>query len=290
MPTATAVNTEIPKGENRTRQFTQSSKTAEVSITKDQLDKLAKLQSKMKIVLLSDSMLSKIRTPEFQRALDTRRTPEIVRSITHGMFIPPVTLAEIDGDLFILDGQHRLEARKRVPFPLYAVIVPMNYKEATRNFVVSNTTQARVSLQHRLKVDTTEAVAEIRKIAVEIGCTSHQVYSVLAGLANTYSDILKHGLVHQKDMELAKKLLSVWSTDSRWGTGRKTVYDSPGILRTLGRFAGKAKDPIKMARKLQELDFSKVGTIGKHCGSSWTAQNTMREFIIEKLFVQGDLK
>jgi hypothetical protein len=67
------------------------------------------------------NQLSSVETPVFQRALDETRVVELIQYVKTKLDEnkPPVlgviSLAKISGKLYILDGQHRLEAFRRIP-------------------------------------------------------------------------------------------------------------------------------------------------------------------------------
>lgn len=241
-----------------------------------------------KIMPVTDELAHEIKTPEFQREYSPLRTPKILKNVAKGSFIPPICVADIGGSLYVLDGQHRLEARRKVAFPLYAIIVPMTEKQATLDFIVMNTTSVRVSMKHRLKVDPTEQAVRIRTIAKDLNATPAQVYVFLQAWKQDSGNIV--GYIKPEDFKAAEQILGFWAQDPRWNAQRKTIYDTQSMIKCLGYFTSRAGKPLEIAKKLHaKLDMRMGGTLAGKSGSTTSAQKLMRQYIKEVVFVEEGL-
>lgn len=248
-----------------------------------------KRKEEQRTVLLDDEMIAEIKVPDYQWKLNTDRIPFIKSSVTKGIYIPPIVLAAVDGELYIMDGQHRLEARKRMDFPLHAHIVPMDKKMAARNFVVLNSAASRVSLKHRLDVDTSEFSNKTRDMAEKYKTNPTKIYNLIIGF-NRSSRSLQQQEIGNSQWALADTILNYWTQDTRWDS-TKTIYNSKGMLQLIGRICIKSKthkNMMDILKKLRHgLDFSVEGTLGRRDGTYGNAQKNMYNYVLEFLFKEG---
>lgn len=260
--------------------------------TQDKLQSNTK-QPKAKVQLITSSLLSQIKKPSYQRPINPDRIPEIKTAVAGGVWVPPVTLAETDGELYIMDGQHRLEARRQMDFELLAVIVPMSRDVAIKNFLITNTSSRKVSLKHRLSVDPSEPARKVRDLAKEFEASPQQVYAVLSGLfginGSDYNSVISRDSKGTAfNLEKTREFLAYWTKDTRWNGGGKTIYDKPMVLRLVSNLASREKDWMGAVRKMRNgLDFTMESTLGRKRsghGSGIVTRN-MRDFIMEQFFL-----
>lgn len=246
-----------------------------------------------KVALINDELLRKIKIDRlednkggFQRRLDERKVVGVIKSVQEGKCVPPIMLAEIDGELFCDDGQHRLEARRRKAFTLYAQINKSTKKEAAANFVTMNGTASRVSRRHRLMVDPAEYATHIRSLGRDFDADVSQVEPLINGITNYRP---RRDLpIKPEEWKLARTILKLWSKDKRWKRGLrggKDFYASPATLVMLGTMCKeKPNDAPNVVTALQQIDYGARSPMGKHYGSNHKAQAVMKNYALRFIF------
>lgn len=217
----------------------------------------------------------------FQRKLNTKRIPEMSKTLSNGIICPPIIISVVDGVFYVMDGQHRLEAWKKNPFPLKAMLYKMTKVEAAKNFMTLNGKAMRVSLSHRLKVDPGEWAKLVRDLSVgykiAIG-TAHSCLLGFVGDGEYYSgDYVIDGL-----KEKADKFFSFWMKSKKWD--RKIgIYATDSVIKCVCSVIKNSKDIEGSLREISDMDFSREGNIGRYVGLSFKSQKGMKESIYRHL-------
>lgn len=241
----------------------------------------------LKMEILSKESLAKIEVlrrgevPEgFQRPLKEWKVTQIVTSAKAGRMIPAVSLARIGDRLVVIDGQHRVEARKIHDFELAAYIKPRTIEDAVKDFIVCNSTASRVSLSLILDIDPSKFGEQIRSLAWKNNATVQQAYNLIIGISGR--DKAKVGAVEKADWDLAHKILEDWSKDKRW-TKHEQFYSRPGVLSVIGSLSKGNKTPDKLLAKIKAMKFEKGSPLAVRYGTSGTSQAAMKDLIARTL-------
>lgn len=239
-----------------------------------------------KLVVISEQMLKTIKSPHFQRPLNLRRVPKIVNSGLQGNLIPPIVLADTNEGMYVVDGQHRLEARRKAGFDLSAIVYKMSKDEALRAFVVINTTGTRVSLYHRLMIDPDKNAIQIRAIALKYEIPAPKVCAVMNGMCgDSRNSVLTYPFTEDQ-FKLADKIILGWTTDKRWGKMDQSYSDN-NTLRLVSSIAFKAKNYVKSLDNLKSIDYTEDSHYTKLVRSGYSGQHAarqyMREYLLEKV-------
>ena len=221
----------------------------------------------------------------FQRPWNIKRSREIVDCVNKGGHMPPIFIAKVNGELFLLDGQHRLEAWKMHNYPLYGLIKSMSADEMRRNFVEINTKAVSVSLGHRLTVDASPMAEAIRRLAKKYDVGINRVYHLMTGVTLRHTLPTDH-VFTSEDISLADTILKIWTNHRKWTTERTVndCYNAPGILKFVGRMIRKLGNPEKNLVKLQNLDYTRGGPIFQIQGTSNASQSHLVAHVYKFVF------
>lgn len=240
----------------------------------------------------------------FQRKHTRSRNDIIARDSNKGAFLPPIVVANVDGKLLVVDGQHRLRAIEFNEFQhtVWVNIVEMNYEQAKKSFIEINTKNKKVDLNHILEVDAHPTTKKIRRIASALGVDSdntvskRQVMYCLMGITNSSSyPHLIEGTIDPKDFELVEMFLREWVKDDRWHNPTRSIFSHNSVLKLVCKFCKRYEDfsnekPIDWINRFKEAQFgkfdifNKAGILAKLAGVSQGNQMQMRDFLLEKVF------
>lgn len=105
-------------------------------------------ENQQRIVELDEIIID--RRFQVRNRTDAQTVKTYTSAMQAGSEFPPVTLAEIDGRLFLIDGFHRFDAATSIGRQgIEAVVVPMTEREALKTSAVAN-------LTHGLRLTKTE--------------------------------------------------------------------------------------------------------------------------------------
>lgn len=215
----------------------------------------------------------------FQRQLTDGRLRSISENLGNGLISPAIMVADVDGQLIVIDGQHRLEAWRRKSFPLTAHIVKMSYNDAISNFINHNTKSKRVSRLHILNVDPRTFAKKVRLLAAKYNATLTQVYHICYGLNSGHAAEQNADGINWDKVET---ILSIWSDDKRWKT-RRTTYVKPGIMQMLGSLCKTSGNPGKLVSRLKNMKFGAQSFMNRHYGASRSDVRFMSEYALKWL-------
>lgn len=248
------------------------------------------MTKKGRICILSNSevaAISVLRAGEcpggFQRKLNKKTVDGIVESAKNGRTIPAITVGEVGSSLIVVDGQHRIEARRVYPFELAAYIKPMTKNTAILDFISCNTKGRRVRPSLISEIDPSPLGVKIRKVASTFKAKPVHVYNLLYGIA-TRQRVLS-GQVSDAEINIAENVLFVWTRDSRWGAARQ-IFSHAGTLSVVGNIARNSRNPGIVIKKMQNLNFSENSPLASRYGTSGTSQKSMRAYIATALLGQ----
>ena len=229
-----------------------------------------------RLEILGDEVIEKIVTIGplederfgFQRRLMQNKVNAMVRAFEKGVVCPPIVVADVNGALVVVDGQHRLWARRLSSFHLPAYIVKMSMAEANKNFIAINSEQTKVSRMWRLTVALDRRSRKIRELALKFKTSV------------TCIDNLGPGLYY--DFGLMEQILDIWSADKRW-TDSSQFYNRPGVLKMIGTLCRGKQNCGRIIRQLQALDYRANSSFGEKVGSSGSNQKLMIQYVMRKL-------
>jgi hypothetical protein len=224
----------------------------------------------------------------FQRKLSENKVSEIIDAVKKGRrTIPPIMVAKVGDEYICYDGQHRLEARQKLVFPLFAQVDSFTRDEAARNFVTINAKGAKVGLRHRLSVDPDKFASNVRRIAKNYRADVTQVYNLLMGISG--NRIRRGGEISNEELRLASKILQHWTKDKRWSgqlaRGKGNLYNKPGTLKLIGSICKeRPSDIARTINGLRLVDFKRTSPYGRKFGSGNSDQMAMRDYVMRFMF------
>lgn len=219
----------------------------------------------------------------YQRDVREEKVRKIVAYAEAGKPLFPIILVKSNnGGYKCLDGQHRLEAFRRRAYPLDAYLIDLGKfaKDEGGVFCEINTTQTRVGLKHRLKVDTSPEFTKIRALASEYNASPHQVHSICAGVSARWTISMT-----KAKWEVVEEMLKQWTTDPRWenmGAGRTTTkaeggfFAASGTLMAVAAVAFPDRNPKKAISILKGMNYYRSGHFSEIYGSGSETQQRMR--------------
>lgn len=211
----------------------------------------------------------------FQRELSKKRIPQMVRDLTGDVICPAIDVADIKGTLYLVDGQHRLEAWRIKHFPLKAQVHKMgSMEEAAISFIGINNNAKRARLAHRLRVDPGAQAKAIRELASEFGLQPSVVFRILWAI-NSHN--LQNNATTREDFALARTVLESWADDKRWG--KDSYYSKTGVLAVVAQVVKRSKHPKSALAELKNMDFSRSGPFATRYGTGGSALVSMRNLI-----------
>lgn len=228
----------------------------------------------------------RIKDGGFQRKLSNRRVDQMITSFRNGSVAPPIVVAKVGGDYFIVDGQHRFEARKHKKFPLFAQVFTMNKDSAARVFIDCNRKGVRVGLAHRLAVDPSRIAKRIRATAKKYEITHRQVYHCLIGITRS---ALRKDIVAGADWELLDTVLKWWSDDPRWEKDDE-LYSYSGTLCAVGRLCFGKKDPAKIIKLLKKYEYGMNTDYMKWYGTGSRSQKMFFDMALKQFGIKLDIE
>lgn len=250
------------------------------------------------VVQITDDLLRRIDVNRyadgkggFQRKLDAKKVSGVLEIVGAGSTVPPILIAQVDdGALLCIDGQHRLEARRKMDFPLFAQISEMTKREAAREFIIHNSRAAKVTRKHRMTVDPGAYATSVRGLANKFNADVTQVESVLKGVTSGRARYMK---ARKSEFDLADEVLEHWTKDKRWTDvtprgGNRNTYATPAVLTMVGALSKDRPEKVaQVAKLLRDLDFSGSGTFGRKCGCGNSDQSEMKKYALTFMFRKG---
>lgn len=221
----------------------------------------------------------------FQRKLARNKVDSVKGYLenTPWAVFPPVLIADVNGVLYDVDGQHRRLAHVELKRPLVASVVKMSMEDARRNFMLHNSKATRVGQSDLIQASRNPIAQSLKKLAKRFSATDNQVRRLIAGLEGGLSTrqlnfIDDDAKLDPVVMEKAISILETWTQSPLWDPKNfgirpakaKDVYAAAGVLHLIGALA--KETPIKKLPKLvrifQTANFGKTGWLFGHYGAS----------------------
>lgn len=244
---------------------------------------------KMSVSDLKKLGISKIVDGGYQRDLSEKSVSGLVTFMqANPDLVPSILVAVIERKLYIIDGQHRVEAAIRLGVPLWAELICMTKQDAARVFfLTANTKQRRVLTEVALAASNNPVAVTTRALATQFNSRRDHVKRLASGYVNgltaKYFDIIDPNAQFPNDVKtVVIAVMEVWTASPNWrpetfpaeSTGSPTrriggaieeatesAYCIPAVLqavgaviKTLGLTAGDRKQ-IKSLVKLMVDDF-----------------------------------
>ena len=232
--------------------------------------------------ILKRAVVSRYGEGGYQRQIvSDKKVKRIVDEAKKGTVIPPVLLGNVDGTLQIIDGQHRIEARKLYKFPLFAQIVNgLSQAGAAQTFSVSASTASKISLRHRINITDGDMANAIRKIAASSGVDVMQVNYLCIGLSgNSALNMFGPCVV---DVDLAIKIAKLWKDDKRF-TMEGQLYNRGGVFALVGRVCKNSDNIVTAITELKKISYAKGGAIDSRYGSSYGSLSQMCDYAYRQI-------
>lgn len=243
----------------------------------------------------------------YQRNLNQRRVDEIYQDLVKRNGVsnyPEITVANVDGELQCIDGQHRLEAHLRAKAPIHAHVFTCTRQEAVEIFVRDNYKSRPLKRQEVVAASLNPLAITIRKLAKDFHASQIQVTNMVAGLLGKAGSGIpledpKFDL-DERQMRAAVIVLDTWSKDARWrgitpaelpqaaraefSKSIERSYSSVSVLWALGKLA---KDNVANLNKLKsdiqylrDADWKKsnINSLRELAKKTGTAQDRARLF------------
>lgn len=215
----------------------------------------------------------------FQRKLDESRAKSMADAFSNGDHCPDILVADVDGRLLIIDGQHRHMARGYRPFYISAKIIPMTMEKAAHTFILMNSTGKRVPLSLRLSVSQDDASVRIRDISKTVGCSIPFAYrAILGSSGKTWLPV--GSSVTNKESAMAAFVSYLWLKNKTKPGG---IYERPSTVQAvcaLVRGMENSKAAPLVERIIRKANFRKDGALAARCGTSGASQKFMRDYLM----------
>lgn len=246
--------------------------------------------TKTEVVPLTKELADKIDLGDFNRSQSNYRVRSIAEAFANGSKIcPPIIVSKIGKDKYILiDGQHRFEAWKLKPYPLFAMVADeMTHEKAIESFIEINAKSVRVPLKHRMKVDPSPVAKRIREVANRFELAPVSVMRMAVQLVAKPSS--RSGSAYSSynvTLDIvgeAEKIIELWVEDWRWRSD-KQVYKHPGVLVMVGfllRHIKNRKGYIQVLRN--HVDFGATKPLANFVGTGSGHQKFMIQYVLKRI-------
>lgn len=225
----------------------------------------------------------------YQRKLNSKKVTGIVEwSQKQDAYVPAIGVAVMpDGRLFIMDGQHRLEAWRIKPYDLGIEFRPLNKMVGVvDNFIKINTAQTKTALALTSAVSLDPTFVKMRDLAIELKCDHTVVLYFIRGFMknNHITPGSTEYDVPNDCFSTAKIVLSAIinkqkKIDKDGGFLGRSFIEAVGIVVR----DGQNKDTATVAKAIAEINLKKGSPIRNMYGSSRTCVARMRDHVIKKL-------
>lgn len=226
----------------------------------------------------------------FQRVARDKKIHEIAKHLEvlkakgRNSDFPEILIANVNGKLICIDGQHRLAAHIQVGMNARVHVESMSLNDAVDRFIRDNGKSTPLRKPELAMSARTELAKQIRALAKTYNAGIPQVMQLLTGMRGALSDLVVAGpgLTDQEN-RTAGAILEVWTRDDRWleiddpmsrgssvGTKkvaamRKTIewaYSSTTTMYALGAIGREGMSNINKLKKdiriVQDADWKKA--------------------------------
>ena len=233
--------------------------------------------------------ISKIVDGGYQRDLSEKSVTGLVGFMkANPDLVPSILVAVINGKLYIIDGQHRVEASIRLNTPIWAELICMTEQDAARVFfLTANTKQRRVLTEVALAASNNPVAVTTRAMAAQFNSRRDHIKRMTSGYVNgltaKFFDIIDPNAEFPADVKsIVTAVMEVWTSSPNWKPeafpaestgsptrriggaieeGTESAYCIPAVLqavgavvKTLGLTAADLEQ-IKALTKLMSDDF-----------------------------------
>lgn len=156
----------------------------------------------------------------FQRGLSAKKVNQIAEYAKRGIVFGPPLVADIDGVLYYVDGQHRGSGQMTAGVSFKALVVKMTWRQAMDNFIIHNSTATSAPRRHCLGISRAPSGIKIKRLARKTGVDRDSVDAVVAGLLKGISsrgaNLHPGGDFDDNVLHRAEAILDLWSKGALW--------------------------------------------------------------------------
>lgn len=200
----------------------------------------------------------------FQRKRSQSKVDQVVKYLSAGITFAPVMLADIGGELYYVDGQHRGAGHIKAGAPLQAFVVQMTMDEACRHFMVHNSKATRVPTSHILDVSRNPCALKVKSLATKYSVQNKVAYAIVTGLtsgASTHGPNLvdDDARIVSDVIVRAEAILRLWSESPLWDPGAKKSspkywFSHQGVLNAVAILARQKASAAKSSGDSYSVD------------------------------------
>lgn len=221
----------------------------------------------------------------FQRPLRLDVVQEIARAAENPAFVTDsILVARIDHELYIIDGQHRLEGWKLRHYALAVTIVDVTLKEARDIFSVIDSKHRKLTANHQLGISQDEHAVLSRKLGVKHDVAPRIASFFLSGAVKATDWRRAQAEEYPLAYEAADLLMAAWLKDKRWKNATVYAFRKPTVIRAVAKLVRDATDKPRLIRSLLEatsINWTLKGTAMRESGS--TGEAAIKTYITDKL-------
>lgn len=176
----------------------------------------------------------------YQRRLDMKKVNDIKEDLLRKGYsdYPEITVANVNGELQCVDGQHRLIAHILAGMPVPVHIMSMTQEQAIVLFCRDNGKAKPLMRRDLIASSLCPAAKTIRSLSADFKVSYQQVTQIFVGLkgGNTIGDLHDSATgFTDPEIKAASVILETWTNDKRF-----TSVDAPSALPKMQRETEKA--------------------------------------------------